>query len=72
MIESNIHEGNQKPPPPNGGGLSAIKRGVSITDACIDWDTTVGVLEQLADAVRTRRQVKAKGGETNGGLNGVH
>lgn len=60
MIESNINEGNQKPPPPNAGGLAALKKGVSITDACINWDTTVEVLEQLADAVRTRRQLKAK------------
>ena len=53
MIESNIHEGNQKIPP---NGPLALKRGVSITDACIDWDTTVEVLQQLADAVRTRRK----------------
>lgn len=73
MIESNINEGNQKPPPPEAGGLQALKGGVSITDACINWDTTIEVLEQLADAVRVRRQVKAK--KTNGvtnGVNGVH
>src|SRR5262245_18933813 len=29
--------------------------GVSITDACIGWDTTVDVLHTLADAVRQRR-----------------
>lgn len=67
MIESNINEGNQKVPAT--GGLAALKKGVSITDACIDWDTTTSVLEQLADAVRTRRQVKAK--KANG-LNGAH
>lgn len=60
MIESNINEGNQKPPPPGAGGLKALQKGVSITDACIDWSTTVEVLEQLADAIRTRRQRKAK------------
>ena len=54
MIESNIHEGNQKVP---AEGRSALKRGVSITDACIDWDTTVTVLEDLAAAVRARRAV---------------
>ena len=74
MIESNINEGNQKPPPPSAGGLAALDKGVSITDACVDWDTTVEVLEQLADAVRTRRQMKSKGanGTTNGTVNGVH
>lgn len=57
MIESNINEGNQKVP---AEGPAGLKKGVSITDACIDWDTTVETLEQLADAVRTRRQVKGK------------
>lgn len=71
MIESNIHEGNQKTQAT--GGLAALKPGVSITDACIDWDTTVEVLEQLADAVRTRRQVKSKQANgSNGPSNGVH
>jgi len=67
MIESNIEEGNQKAPLP--GGLAALKKGVSITDACINWSTTVEVLEQLADAVRTRRKAregKANGSATNG------
>lgn len=54
MIESNIHEGKQSVPPE---GPQALKKGISITDACIDWDTTVEVLDQLADAVRTRRKV---------------
>lgn len=60
MIESNINEGNQKVPPE---GPSALKKGVSITDACIDWDSTVTVLEDLAAAVRERRKV-------NGAVNG--
>jgi 3-deoxy-7-phosphoheptulonate synthase len=55
MIESNINEGNQKVP---AEGPSGLKRGVSITDACIDWETTVTVLEDLAAAVRDRRQKK--------------
>jgi 3-deoxy-7-phosphoheptulonate synthase len=60
MIESNINEGNQKVP---AAGPSALKKGVSITDACIDWDSTVTVLEDLAAAVRERRSV-------NGAING--
>lgn len=68
MIESHLHEGTQKVP---AEGPSGLKRGVSITDACIDWDTTIEVLEQLADAVRTRRQVREKG-VANGKANGVH
>ncbi|KAI0998636.1 Phospho-2-dehydro-3-deoxyheptonate aldolase, tyrosine-inhibited [Podosphaera aphanis] len=54
MIESNIREGNQKVP---AEGPSALKSGISITDACIDWETTVQVLEDLADAVRVRRNL---------------
>ncbi|KAI9820190.1 MAG: 3-deoxy-7-phosphoheptulonate synthase [Pycnora praestabilis] len=64
MIESNINEGNQKVP---AEGPSALKKGISITDACIDWDTTVEVLEQLADAVRERRSKKKM---TSNGING--
>jgi len=67
MIESNINEGNQKVPPE--GGLANLQKGVSITDACINWETTVEVLEQLADAVRTRREVRAK---QQNGVNGHH
>lgn len=54
MIESNINEGNQKVPPE---GRSGLKYGVSITDACIDWDDTETVLASLADAVKKRRDV---------------
>lgn len=60
MIESNINEGSQKVP---AEGPSGLKKGVSITDACIDWETTVSVLEDLAEAIRVRR-------EKNGGVNG--
>lgn len=66
MVESNINAGSQKVPPE---GPSALKKGVSITDACIDWDMTVEVLENLATAVRTRRE--AAKSQSNG-VNGVH
>ena len=46
MIESNLIEGNQKNPD---------IYGVSITDACISWETTVTTLETLAAAVKARR-----------------
>ncbi|KAJ5822456.1 phospho-2-dehydro-3-deoxyheptonate aldolase [Penicillium robsamsonii] len=52
MIESNLNEGNQKLPPQ---GASGLQPGVSITDACIDWETTVDVLQMLANAVQYRR-----------------
>lgn len=37
-----------------------LRYGVSITDACISWKTTVDVLEQLAADVRARRQSLSK------------
>jgi 3-deoxy-7-phosphoheptulonate synthase len=51
MIESHLEAGRQdlKPGVP-------LKRGVSITDACISWAQTEPVLDGLAEAVRARRQ----------------
>lgn len=66
MIESNINEGTQKVP---AEGPAGLKKGVSITDACISWETTVDVLEGLAESVRARREKRQ--GKTNG-VNGVH
>lgn len=43
MLESNINEGNQKIPE----DLSQLKYGVSVTDACIDWDTTEHIIRRL-------------------------
>ncbi|GAD80741.1 3-deoxy-7-phosphoheptulonate synthase [Vibrio ezurae] len=40
MIESNIHEGNQGTDIP----LDQLQYGVSITDACINWDSTEALL----------------------------
>jgi 3-deoxy-7-phosphoheptulonate synthase len=50
MIESHLNPGRQDLKP----GI-ALDHGVSITDACIGWDDTVAVLDELADAVRKRR-----------------
>ena len=54
MIESHLHEGRQDIVP--GQPLQA---GVSVTDACISFEQTVPVLEQLAQAVRARRALAA-------------
>jgi 3-deoxy-7-phosphoheptulonate synthase len=53
MIESNIVAGRQDVLP----GV-ALTYGQSITDGCIDWDTTEQVLRRLADAVAARRRVQ--------------
>jgi 3-deoxy-7-phosphoheptulonate synthase len=50
MLESFLVAGRQS----LGGPLTY---GQSITDACIDWDTTVEVLDGLAASVRARRAV---------------
>lgn len=52
MIESNLAAGRQDVP---AEGKAALKKGVSITDACVDWNTTEVMLEGLAAAVRERR-----------------
>ncbi len=41
-------------------GKEGLKYGVSITDACIGWEDTVSVLDQLAAAVKKRREVLGK------------
>ena len=50
MIESNLVAGRQDVLP----GV-ALTYGQSITDGCIDWETTVRALNVLADAVEARR-----------------
>jgi 3-deoxy-7-phosphoheptulonate synthase len=50
MIESHLQEGRQDLTPGQ-----PLRPGVSITDACIGWAQTEPVLQQLAQAVRTRR-----------------
>ncbi|AGF46916.1 3-deoxy-7-phosphoheptulonate synthase [Candidatus Kinetoplastibacterium desouzaii TCC079E] len=52
MIESNLEYGRQDFIP----GKDLVY-GKSITDGCIDWNTTVKVLNNLAEAVRVRRQI---------------
>ena len=49
-------------------GKAGLKYGVSITDACINWETTEEVLEILAKAVRKRRELLDMNGhvESNG------
>ncbi|MEY3659278.1 MAG: 3-deoxy-7-phosphoheptulonate synthase [Pseudohongiellaceae bacterium] len=51
MLESHLVAGAQKLQPGK-----PLVYGQSITDACMGWDTTVELLQDLADAVRARRQ----------------
>ncbi|OFC63807.1 3-deoxy-7-phosphoheptulonate synthase [Candidatus Erwinia dacicola] len=43
MLESNIHEGNQSSEQPR----SDMRYGVSVTDACINWETTESLLREI-------------------------
>jgi 3-deoxy-7-phosphoheptulonate synthase len=51
MIESHLEEGRQDPV-----AGQPLKRGVSVTDACISLAQTAPVLQNLARAVRARRK----------------
>ncbi|KAL2351636.1 phospho-2-dehydro-3-deoxyheptonate aldolase [Cryomyces antarcticus] len=59
MIESHINEGSQKVPKE---GKEGLKYGVSIKDACIGWEDTETVLEELATAVQKRRKTLGSNG----------
>ncbi|GAA3530365.1 3-deoxy-7-phosphoheptulonate synthase [Amycolatopsis ultiminotia] len=52
MLESNLAAGRQELVLGHADGLTY---GQSITDACLDWDTTDDLLDTLAAAVRARR-----------------
>ncbi|EIM23143.1 3-deoxy-7-phosphoheptulonate synthase [Wallemia mellicola CBS 633.66] len=56
MMESNIKDGRQNVP---AEGPTGLEYGKSITDACIDWETTVTVLDNLRKGVQDRRKNKS-------------
>ncbi|WP_280979070.1 MULTISPECIES: 3-deoxy-7-phosphoheptulonate synthase [unclassified Bradyrhizobium] len=56
MIESNLVAGRQDVVPG-----TALTYGQSITDGCIDWETTADVLNRLAEAVDAKRNAQRDG-----------
>ncbi|KAG8935201.1 hypothetical protein FRC00_011349 [Tulasnella sp. 408] len=52
MVESNLAEGRQDVPPE---GPQCLKWGVSITDGCVSWETTIGLLRDLNQASLARQ-----------------
>jgi len=54
MIESHLRAGKQ-----NHQDGSPLVYGQSITDACLDWESTEPLLDQLATSVRARRTTNA-------------
>jgi len=55
MIESHLHQGRQ-----DIVAGQPLRHGVSVTDACLGFEQTVPLLQQLAAAVRQRRLVPSK------------
>ncbi len=53
LMESFLEDGNQDL---TDGGTDLVY-GQSVTDACMGWEMTVPVLQELAEAVRARREV---------------
>jgi 3-deoxy-7-phosphoheptulonate synthase len=54
MVESHLVAGAQKFSPGK-DNPAKLAYGQSITDACIGWDDSVGVLRGLGEAVKARR-----------------
>jgi 3-deoxy-7-phosphoheptulonate synthase len=52
MVESNLHAGNQKIPQE----LDQLRYGVSVTDACVSWETTERMLRQAHTALAQSAQ----------------
>lgn len=48
MVESNLNFGNQSIP----SDLSQLKYGVSVTDACIDWETTEKSIREMHEKLK--------------------
>lgn len=56
MVESNIGAGNQSIP----ANLCDLKYGVSVTDACIDWETTEKALRNMRNTIKDALIARAK------------
>jgi 3-deoxy-7-phosphoheptulonate synthase len=54
MLESHLHWGSQ----PLTADLSELKYGVSVTDACVDWETTEKLLLSLDQRLRSAPRFK--------------
>jgi 3-deoxy-7-phosphoheptulonate synthase len=52
MVESNLVEGRQDIP---AAGPAGLVYGKSVTDACVSWDQTVPMLDNLRQGVKNRR-----------------
>jgi 3-deoxy-7-phosphoheptulonate synthase len=55
MIESHLHAGNQSIPE----DLDALQYGVSVTDGCIDWQTTESCLREMRERLKDALPMRA-------------
>ena len=60
MVESHLAAGAQNFSPGKDDART-LEYGKSITDACLGWDDSIQLLQQLSEAVATRRARKASG-----------
>ncbi len=58
MLESNLLAGNQPIP----DDLAEIQYGISVTDACVGWDTTEEMLRRFADSIRASLRLRHEAG----------
>jgi 3-deoxy-7-phosphoheptulonate synthase len=63
LLESNLEAGRQPWEPG-----ATLRRGVSITDACIGWDETEALLHEIAAAVRDPRRTLSRAPSRAGNL----
>ena len=68
MLESNLYPGSQK----LAGNRASLRYGVSITDACIDWQTTETLLIEAAATLRDplRARIEARRAAVSHGSHG--
>jgi 3-deoxy-7-phosphoheptulonate synthase len=59
MLESNLMAGNQPFPNPKG----ALAYGQSITDACLDWETTERIVLRAAESLESGNQSRSRQAE---------
>ncbi len=62
MLESNLHWGSQ----PMSSDRGQLQYGVSVTDACIDWSTTEGLLLSLDERLHTAPRFGKQGNPGTG------
>jgi 3-deoxy-7-phosphoheptulonate synthase len=53
MLESNLHEGNQRIP----DNLEELKYGISVTDKCLGWEETEKIVLAAYEKLGAKRDI---------------